>query len=90
MSEIAIVHLELSNKQEKAHKIFVEPWGDELEIPQGAIWRLESDSTGYGVVRVELHPQGLAVYGLSRTNMRITSAGKTIWESFQPVDPPSD
>jgi hypothetical protein len=89
MTRTTMVHLELGNQQKKAQKVFVEPWGDELQIPPGAVWRFESDGTGFGVVAVELHPQGLAIYGLSRTNMWIKEGETTIWESFQPVDPPS-
>lgn len=90
MARVTIVHLELANQQDQAQKVFVEPWGDELQMPPHAVWRFESDGTGFGVVAVEVHPQGLAIYGLNRTNMRITAGETTIWESFQPVDPPSE
>lgn len=89
MSELeSHIVLELANNQDRAWRIFMEPWGDELMLPPHESWRLVCIGVPPAMVTVSLHDEGLAVHGIRRATMRLYSSTKTIWESFQPFDPP--
>ncbi len=85
-----IVLIEMINERDDPLKLWIEPWCEELELPQGASWRM----TGIGVdtrtcmVTIEFHDEVVVIHGVPEALMRLYADEKLIWECFEPFELP--
>lgn len=84
-----ISRLELSNRKATSLQIWLEPWGEELNMPGGVNWVfVYENNIANDPVTVEFHEECISLFGIRDSVARMYEGNNLLWECFQVVSPP--
>jgi hypothetical protein len=80
-----VVELNIQNSQDRALRLYLEPWGEELSIPPTVTYKVEARGPEGDFLQIEVVEGGVAVYGWPGSIVSIFHNEKVVAECGVPV-----
>ncbi len=86
---VGVDHLvRLHNSKAESVTLFIEPWGDQIEMAPEAIFEIVASGPVGGKVELEICNEGFVIYGWSGSTIAITQDGRILRNAGPPAPEP--
>lgn len=79
-------HVRVRNNSQHPIKIYVEPWGDVLQMPSSTLYQIAAEGPAGDCMEVQFNRDGLTIYGWAGAVLSIYENGILVKD--YPIPPP--